>query len=331
MRGLLFLVAIGCSSSAGLPAPLGGAREVSGEVIDFQTGASVGGSVTVATTGITPPPTITTEGARYTITEIPEYSVFQILSSAPPTHVPTYSRVIEVVQDDLENVAVPAVKSEYLTALANAFGVTPAATRGVLFVRLVDTAGAPKAGVGNLVFGGGAEQKGPYFLDANLMPAVVAQMTSASGWAVLFEVAPGSVALTSPATVDMPVVPIAAATVTIAQAIVADGGTMRPANVSFRTSVMPIFTNRGCVGCHADAGGGRIVGDLKLDGGPNPTYDELKKKAGRILLENPPASTLLTKPLYESPPNHQNGTFATVQDPDYVYMLVWIEEGAKNN
>lgn len=332
------LAACGGTDDSNDGGPLGGALTVSGDVIDFQSRMPVGGTVSISTSGITPPPMIATSGASYTITQVPESSVFQILAGAAPTHRSTYSPIVEVTTSDRADVDVPAVSSAYVDALAAAFQITPTAARGILFARLVDGTGAPKAGVPatNLAFAAGADTRGPFFLDADLMPAPNATASSASGWVVLFEVAPGVVsaarAANATVTLDMPTSPVTAGAITIADVTVTDGaGPVLPSNVSFRTSVLPIFTRRGCVGCHSGEGPGRNLGNLKLDAGPNPTYDELKANPLRVQLAEPEKSLILTKPLYENPPNHQNATFATPQDPDYLAILVWIREGAKNH
>jgi len=46
----------------------------------------------------------------------------------------------------------------------------------------------------------------------------------------------------------------------------------------------------------------------------------------------PEKSLLLTMPSAESPPDsHPNVTFTGPQDPDYLKILVWVREGAKDN
>ena len=42
----------------------------------------------------------------------------------------------------------------------------------------------------------------------------------------------------------------------------------------------------------------------------------------------PADSLLLTKPLYDDPPNHPNATFLDMNDPDYIVFLQWITQGA---
>jgi hypothetical protein len=331
--------AIGCGGDDGLgdDEPLGGSLTVTGDVVDFQNGATVATGVSVTASGITPPPTINSQGSMFTLTEVPENSVFQVLASATDYR-PTFSPVIEVLSDDLSGVKAPVVKGTYIDGIAQAFGITPTAAKGIVIVRLVDGAGAPRAGVpgSQLVLAGSTN--GPFFLDAQGNAAVGATMSTASGLVVWFEVSPGvteaAQAAAATITVDMATSPVAAATVTLANAKVTDGAPMPlPKNVSFSAQIVPIFSARGCVACHSGNGPGRELGGLKLDGGANPVYRELvEEKAGRVVPgANAATSLLLTKPLREEPPNHQTATFQNTQDPDYVKILVWIQEGAKEN
>ena len=99
---------------------------------------------------------------------------------------------------------------------------------------------------------------------------------------------------------------------------------------------MPIFKvgggGRGCAACHSGGGIGKDLGGLKLDGPPQQVYTELKEDPTRIILATPETSLLLRMPSREDPPDtHPNVTFASVADPDYVKILVWISEGALQN
>lgn len=65
-------------------------------------------------------------------------------------------------------------------------------------------------------------------------------------------------------TISMDIEPMGAAQVTVAEATVTDDPPAPlPTNVSFANDVFPMFTNRGCVGCHSGNGAGR--------GGARPT------------------------------------------------------------
>ncbi len=332
------LVAVGCGGDDGSTTepPLGGSLTVTGDVVDFQTGAAVGTGVTVSSTGITPPPMVAVDGSMFTFTQVPENSLFQVLASATDYR-PTYSQVIEALSDNISGVKAPILTNSYVDGLAAAFNVTLTATKGIVMVRLVDANGMPRAGIpaNQLVLSGSST--GPFFLDANLNAAVGAQMSTASGYAVWFECQTGITeagqAASATITVNMPTSPVAAATVTLADALVTDGAPMpMPTNVSFSTQVFPIFSARGCVACHSGGGPGKDLGGLMLDAGVNLTYKEcVTEDPTRVVTGTPETSLLLTKPLYESPPNHQTAIFQNTQDPDYQKIYVWIKEGAKNN
>ena len=70
-----------------------------------------------------------------------------------------------------------------------------------------------------------------------------------------------------------------------------------------------------------------------MNGGAKKIYGELVTERPNIRVNKamPTMSLLLTKPLLETPPNHQTATFANTLDPDYQKILAWIKEGAKEN
>lgn len=338
---VLALLAVACGGGGDDDGPLGGSHRVDGEVVDFGSGAAVTGSASITTSGLSPAPTITSQGAGFTIDGVPDNSTFHVLASVPPSHRATFSPAVTVETDDLDGVAVYAVSEAFLTSLSTAFGVTPTAGRGVLFARLVDASGAPRAGIdaaATIAPDGGAAVDGPYYLDAQSMPDAAATTTSASGWVIYFELDPGVAGMapeaTADVTVDMPVSPINAGAVTLANVAVTDGATPLPMNVSFAQQVFPVFSRRGCVACHSGNGPGRDLGDLTLDGSANLVYRELLEEfpVRRVNGADPSASRVLTMPLLESPPdNHPNVTWTSPFDPDYRLILAWIIEGALDN
>jgi hypothetical protein len=336
---LVCIAACGGDDSGGTDV-LGGSLMVSGDVYDLETDALVSGAATVSTAGLLPTPTITVQGASFVMDGVPENSAFQIIASVPPTHRTTYSATVEVISSDVDGVKAYAVSETLLATLASGFGVTPSAATGVLFLQLVDEAGNPKAGVdvANIVLSGVTGASAPKFLDASLAPDSGATVSSASGWAVIFEVPPGvvdlGIAANATATLSMPTATIGSGAVTIAKVTVVDGAPPAlPTNVSFAQTVFPIFSARGCVACHSGGGPGKDLGGLMLDAGVNLTYRELtEENPARANPQNPEGSLVLTMPSAESPPDgHPNITFTGPQDPDYVNILVWIREGAKNN
>jgi mono/diheme cytochrome c family protein len=336
----LAVLAIGCGSGggdSGDDAPLGGSLTVTGDVVDFQNGATVATGVSVTASGITPPPMITAQGSMFTITEVPENSVFQILAAATDYR-PTFSEVIEVKADNVTGVKARVVKASYINGIATAFGITPTAAKGIVIVKLVDANGMPRANIpgAQLILAGST--MGPFFLDAQGNAAVGAQMSTASGYAVWFECLPGITeagqAAAATITVDMATSPVAGGSVTLAIAKVTDGAPPAlPTNVSFSGQILPIFTARGCLACHGASGPGSDLGGLDMNGGANKVHAELvtERPGIRVNLAMPEMSLILTKPLREEPPNHQTATFQNAQDPDYLKLLVWIREGAKNN
>lgn len=324
-----------CGSDSAGSDVLGGSLTVEGDVVDFQSGTALTSAASVSTTALIPLPTITANGSHFIIDGVPENSAFQIMASSAPTHRATYSPAVEVISDDRDGVKAFAVSEEFMTSIASGFAVTPSAAKGVLLIHLVDGAGAAKSGVpaNTIALANAAGAVGPKFLDANLAPAGTAVASSASGWAVFFEVPPGVITLGGTG-LTMPSSTVAAGAVTIADAQVADGpAPPMPTNVSFQAQVFPIFSARGCVACHSGGGPGKDLGGLMLDGGSNLAYKELTMENPlRVQKATPEKSLVLTMPSAESPSDgHPNVTFTGPQDPDYLKILVWIREGAKLN
>ncbi len=343
MRGLLCILisfaASSCVFSSEDPGdvePLGGSRTVEGSVVDFETGQPISGAASVSTSGLVPEPQVTTQGAAFTIKGVPDNSAFQIKASADG-HQATFSEAVIVGTDNLRGVSAPVVSTTFLSNLATGFGLSPTAARGVLLAQVVDDAGQPRAGVAKATFVLDASVTGPFFLGDNRQPLPNATATSSSGWVVWFEVAPGvatlSAAAGANATLDMAVSPIGAGAVTIAKIRAASGGVGVPANVSFQTQILPIFTARGCVACHSGGGIGKDLGGLTLDIGAPAVYRELTEEDPlRVQIMMAEKSQLLTYPSREDPPDrHPNVTFTGPLDPDYLKILIWIKEGAKDN
>jgi hypothetical protein len=312
----------------------GGPVGVQGQIVDFQSRAAVAAS-SVTISGLIPEPQVDLRGASFSIGDVPADSAFGVLAAAA-MHRPTYSQVV-VASSGLDALEVPVVGDAFITGLAGAFGVTLSATRGIVLLRLLDAAGAPRPGVAgiDLAITGAS---GPRFLDDKMMAAAAATASSSSGWVVFFDVPPGltSVTQTSNAstTIEMPALPAAAGVVTIAEAKVTAGAPVLPSHVSFATQIVPIFSARGCQACHSGGGIGKEQGNLTLGGASNLVYKELvdERPDTRVRLGAPETSLVLTMPSREDPPDrHPNVTFTGPRDPDYLKLLVWIREGAKQN
>jgi hypothetical protein len=310
---------------------------VDGDVVDFVTGEPIAGQATVSTRGLDPAPEVTVDGASFELSGVPGNSVFQILAGSPPDYRSTYAATVTVDDGDVTGVAATVLSEEYVAKLADAFGV--ADDGSLVLVQATDGDGAPRAGVpaSAFVIDQAAGLEGPFFLDADLAPAPDLKATSDSGWVIFFHVDPGLVTVTAAVdsgyTMEMPASPVDDRVATVAAVKVTDGEVVLPANVSFENDVVPIFERRGCQSCHSGSGPGRDLGDLTLDGSTNLIYKELVEEVpDRVVVADPPSSLVLTYPSAEDPPDsHPNVTFTGPTDPDYLLLLVWIQEGAKPN
>ncbi len=323
----------GCSFEGSTPDS--GAVTVQGQVVDFQTGMAVDTTTDVTVSGLIPPPQVDRQGASFTLAGVLENSAFEVLATAP-MHRPTYSPVV-VATSGIDGLKAPVVGDAFITDLATAFSVAPSPSSGIVLLHLVDATGRPQSGVAGSDFAI-ASSTGPRFLDGNLKAAVTATASSTSGWAVFFNVPVGLVGLSqgssSATTIDMPTLPSAAGMVTIAEGKVTLGAPVLPSNVSFSAQIVPIFSARGCVACHAADGPGKAQGGLTLAGGDNLIYKNLvlDMPGIRVNLAMPEKSLVLTMPSAETPPDaHPTIVFAGPRDPDYLKLLVWIREGAKQN
>ncbi|MEZ4704526.1 MAG: hypothetical protein R3A11_04945 [Bdellovibrionota bacterium] len=118
------------------------------------------------------------------------------------------------------------------------------------------------------------------------------------------------------------------------------GGGSGPGGVSctgvdttFSTSILPIFSDRGCLsnGCHAGSGITQInldPADNNSGEGTSGVWGQLldKSEPERVDLDSPATSTILTKPLGVS--HAGNDIFTGTGDADYRKIACWINDGA---
>jgi hypothetical protein len=337
LAGTIWTTSTGCSFQSNGnsddttdPGPL----TVKGQAVDFLSGAAVV-TTDITISELSPLPMVDRQGAAFTLTGVAPNSAFDVLAVAAG-HRSTLSQVV-VTTSDLDGVKLPVVSESFLTSLATTFGVAPSPSKGIVLLHLLDSGGKPRAGVAAIDFTI-AGTAGPRFLDPNLMPATGATTSSSSGWVVFFDVPVGlaglSQSLTAATTIDMPTLPVAAGVVTIAEAKVVDGAPVLPSQVLFSAQIVPIFAARGCTACHAGSGAGKQQGNLMLSGGDNLVYRQLvtDRPGIRVNLAMPEKSLVLTMPSRETPPDaHPTVVFTGPRDPDYLKLLVWIREGAKQN
>ena len=98
-----------------------------------------------------------------------------------------------------------------------------------------------------------------------------------------------------------------------------------PATVSFARDINPIWTTRGCAGCHRGSAG------MNLSGGPKASYAQLFATASRVDRETPTNSLLLKKPSLSGVVHGGGRIFGCTSDPDYQKLLRWIKQGALDN
>lgn len=314
---------------------------VTGTVIDFATRAQLTGAATVSPVDILPPPTVEMSGANFTLTNVAGYSVFRLLAGAVGYR-STFSQPVQVGEANISAVTVEAVSTAFVQDAAAEFGVTIAAGTGIVFARAVDENGAAVSGVPGSAFhvNGAAPVAGPYFLDAQRQPDAGLTSTSASGYALFFNVAVGDVTIdasptSSYALASVPA-PVEGDTATRTNVRAEAGEFELPPNVSFDDDVVPVFTSKGCTDCHSGGGIGFDLGGLMLDAGRNLTYRELTEELSptygvpRVNTVDPEASLLLHVPT-TGPDIHPIQMFVGYSDPDYLTLLSWITDGALQN
>jgi hypothetical protein len=313
---------------------------VSGEVVDFVTGLPVDAGATVTVSGVEPAPTVTVTGAQFEIDGIPPFSIVQLLAGAPPAYRSTYNAPLEVAETSITDVGAMVVSNAFVAELEDVFGFA-ASDGGIVLAQLTDAAGAAVEGISRNDFGISLASMA-YFLDANMQPDAAATATSVSGWVVFHGVPAGlatvDAALGSGITITSPQLQVASTAVSIVTAAVTDGEQALPVGVSFAQDVAPIFTKRGCDNCHSGNNIGADLGNLALNGSENKIFKEITNEVSpthlsiRIDVANPAGSLLLTMPGGEDPPDsHPTTTFTGPQDVDYLMLLAWITEGAKQN
>jgi mono/diheme cytochrome c family protein len=227
--------------------------------------------------------------------------------------------------------------------MASAFGVTPVPDCGTVVAEIRNTANQGLANVANVALAG-ADYQGPYFLDANGQPDPNATYTSSSGRVVFFNVSDPGGAVASPGLVaQLSVVQegfvqqqnvylnIYPDAVTRGSLQVEPNGAPPPPPdpvvIEFADEIYPIIVGEACAACHAPDGPAAGSG-LYLDGPAENVYAALKASPTAVNIQYPDQSYMLTKPLYEEPPNHPNASFPSVDHPDYKAILYWIEQGA---
>lgn len=325
------------------------AVRVSGKTKDYFTGMPLS-AVGLRSEGMEPQLSATTDGTGdFAFPAVPPGSAFY-LTAMRTAYRPTRGLAVRVedmaVVSDQPVVSLSDTRRQYAT-----LGLTAAVGTAVVFAELQKHNGTPLTGVPltDVKLVDAADQPvglGPYAFGpgGDLVPVATQATTVDVGGRArvgFLDVPPGSYTLkvTYTAGAGTPMTDTARVDTTAEGASLAltggttaggmgggGGGMAR----TFTADVYPRLqtaANGGlaCANCHT-AGGAAAV--LPFDGPVQATYDAIKAAAGVVDLATPANSMLLTKPLYEDPPNHPNATFLDANDPDYIVILAWITQGA---
>lgn len=327
---------------------------VAGRSLDYFTADPLGDAA-LASEGMNPEVSAQSDAAgNFTLEDVPPGSVFYVQASRanyrPSRQVEVRVEETPLTGADVHLVSVADSRRQYTT-----LNLTPTAGRAVLFINLLRNNGLPFDGIPladiTLVDAQNAPVGlGPYFFGANgdlVSNAAIAVSTIFNGRARagFLDVPPGSYTLKVKYTAgggggggepqlrtfEVPVVAVPDGATLSQTGGMDDDMTPPPGQRTFTADVHTRLQRAslgglGCANCHTAAG---VASILPFDGTPADVHAAIRARPGVIA---PPAtaaqSLLLTKPLYEDPPNHPNATFLTSLDPDYVVILEWISQGA---
>ncbi len=338
------------------------AINVTGMVMDYFAGDPLAEAI-VETDGITPlmSATALTDGS-YTLANVPAGSTFFASARFAANYRPTRSEPITVAASALvANIYVVSQADEGRQYAS--VGVTRIADTSLVIVDLRRNNGSPLEGLAAdaMVLEDLAQApmgEGPYFFGAGGDIRTIAQEPSSKTYtgkarAAFLNVPAGVYNLKvtylggdgTPMTITTPITTVAnGATLALSGAAGGGsgggggGGGEGPgpgATLSFRNDVYPILqkASKGgdaCANCHTE--GGLAGGVLQFDLPVEEVYAAVTDPLRGIVVLTPaadiPLSTLLSKPLYETPPNHPNATYLTMDAPSYLIMMTWIQQGA---
>jgi hypothetical protein len=341
------------------PTPL----TLSGAVLDYAEAVSnsIGDPLqgaTLATEGVDPPLLATAgpEGA-FVLGELPPGSVFYV-DAAPgvlPGYRPTRNAMLTIQEDPITHdlyLVSQAHAQQHYASVGPELVIEELGTAVVIVemrrnngepfvgvpledVTLTDALGQPVPGVA-----------GPYFIGGgNVMDPAILTSTLAFGTVRVgfLNVPPGDHKFNldyltnqgEPRTLVADVMTIASGATLSAvggQGEPGDGGGGggEGQSLSFTGDIYPDLQRASqgglaCATCHT-AGGSMPL--LQFDLPAADVHAAILARPGVIDLLDPAASLFLTKPLYETPPNHPNATFANELDPYYMKWMLWIEQGA---
>ena len=319
---------------------------LSGMVMDYNN-LDILAQADVSTEGLLSPiQAISGINGAYSLSNVPPGSTFYVTASVN-NYLPTRQEPIEVIDTSVQqNIYVTSqafVQRQYSTVnvpmlAGNGFMATDlrrnngTPLEGVLAgdISLVDALDV-EVGVGPYIFG----LTGDVALTADLDPVVAINGRARIAY---LNVPPGLFTLRvpyldgqgNPALFEVPVQVLADSTTLSATGGGGGGGGNLPANVNFLEHVYPILQRASlggdaCGDCHTAIG---QMAAFQFDLDPTLVYQEMLIRPGVVNLITPELSMILTKPMYEDPPNHPNATWLDALDDSYMTVMQWIIEGA---
>lgn len=296
------------------------------------------------------PPAMTGADGSYQV-HVPQNGRI-IFSITKPLYLTSYEVV--VIGDRYVNAQTAYLASQtYVDAIGAAHNVDPT-QYSVVVGRVVDDAAQPVDGAGGFTING-ANVRGPYYLNADGTPNAGNNATQAGLFVVFVEVPQPaeSIDITIDAERESngttyfygPVTTKVFRRGLALTAVPETGRDVEPPppvvqDVDFDTQVYPLLLSvneggLGCTGCHTNLGGASPAGGMNLYGGPDVAYQSLDpvRYPGRVNVQSPEQSRLLTKPLYEADgvQDHPIFAFLGTNDPQYQIVLSWIRDGANRD
>lgn len=319
---------------------------LSGMVMDYNN-LDILSQADVSTEGLLAPlQAISGIDGSYSLADVPPGSLFYVTASRD-NYLPTRQEPIEVIDASVQaNIYVTSqafVQRQYSTV-----NVPMIQGTGFIAADLRRNNGTPLEGVlaGDILLVDALEQPvgdGPYLFGIGgdiTLTAPTDPTVAINGRARLayLNVPPGLYTLRvpyldgqgNPQLFEVPVTVLGDASTLTATGNGGGGGGNQPANVNFLEHVYPILQRASlggdaCADCHTAIG--QMAG-FQFDLDPTLVYNEMLARPNVVDLIAPEASLILSKPMYEDPPNHPNATWANALDDSYMIVMQWIIEGA---
>jgi len=327
------------------------ALNVTGMVMDYQL-ANLGTNqpleTTLATAGLNPPITGgSLVDGNYMLPNVPPGSLFYVHAERA-NYRPTRNESVEVVDASVTQ-SLYAVSSPDVQRWYSSLVITETPDTSFVAIDMYRNNGEPLVGVTQadvkIIDGLGADVALAYFFgpagdprDPGVQPE--ATLYNGKSRAGFYNVPPGDYQISitylnglgEPQVQLIPITTVAGG-VTLAKSGGGGGGDPPPPPVgalTFTADVYPILQRAAlggdaCANCHTIGGAAAL---LPFDGPAADVHAAILARINVVNLDTPELSLLITKPMYEDPPNHPNATYADILAPSLQIFLAWITQGA---